>query len=138
MKRPYTLGLYEKSMPSQLGWKEKLEAAKGAGFDFVEISIDETEEKLGRLDMSEEERLRLVSLMKEVGLPPNPSRREPSDAHRAASRPAASRSRGPKPSIFTRYTRTYIADYFIANSVRPFSDQLHWQLMPTKNNNLCS
>ena len=69
MKRPYTLGLYEKSMPSQLGWKEKLEAAKGAGFDFVEISIDETEEKLGRLDMSEEERLRLVSLMKEVGLP---------------------------------------------------------------------
>ena len=54
MKRPYTLGLYEKSMPSQLGWKEKLEAAKGAGFDFVEISIDETEEKLGRLDMSEE------------------------------------------------------------------------------------
>ena len=52
MKRPYTLGLYEKSMPSQLGWKEKLEAAKGAGFDFVEISIDETEEKLGRLDLS--------------------------------------------------------------------------------------
>lgn len=69
MKRPYTLGLYEKSMPSQLGWKEKLEAAKGAGFDFVEISIDETEEKLGRLDMSEEERLGLVSLMKEAGLP---------------------------------------------------------------------
>ena len=35
----------------------------------MEISIDETEEKLGRLDMSEEERLGLVSLMKEAGLP---------------------------------------------------------------------
>lgn len=69
MKRAYSLGLYEKAMPSQLGWKEKLEAAKKAGFDFVEISIDETEEKLGRLDMSKEERLELVRIMKEVELP---------------------------------------------------------------------
>ena len=42
MDRAYTLGLYEKAMPSDLSWKEKLEAAKAAGFDFVEISIDET------------------------------------------------------------------------------------------------
>ena len=69
MERAYTLGLYEKAMPSQLAWKEKLEAAKEAGFDFVEISIDETEEKLGRLDASKEERLKLVRVMKEAGLP---------------------------------------------------------------------
>lgn len=69
MDRAYTLGLYEKSMPSQLGWKEKLEAAKKAGFDFVEISIDETEEKLGRLDMSKGERLELARIMMETGLP---------------------------------------------------------------------
>lgn len=69
MERTYTLGLYEKSMPSQLGWKEKLEAAKEAGFDFVEISIDETEEKLARLEMSGQERLELISIMKEAGLP---------------------------------------------------------------------
>ena len=65
----YNLGLYEKSMPGELTWKEKLQAAKEAGFDFIEISIDETEEKLARLDMSQEERLALLTLMKETGVP---------------------------------------------------------------------
>lgn len=65
----YTLGLYEKAMPGSLTWKEKLLAAKSAGYDFVEISIDETDEKLGRLDMSIEERLELVRLMAETGIP---------------------------------------------------------------------
>ena len=69
MPKEYTLGLYEKSMPSDLSWKEKLLAAKDAGFDFVEISIDETEEKLSRLDMTPEERLGLVGLMQETGIP---------------------------------------------------------------------
>ena len=41
MKRQYSLGLYEKAMPAELTWKEKLEAAKAAGYDFVEISVDE-------------------------------------------------------------------------------------------------
>lgn len=65
----YTLGLYEKAMPGNLTWKEKLLAAKAAGYDFVEISIDETDEKLSRLDMSREERLELVRLMLETGMP---------------------------------------------------------------------
>lgn len=69
MEKAYTLGLYEKSMPSSLNWKEKLIAAKEAGYDFVEISIDETEEKLSRLDMSKEERLELIQFMVEVGIP---------------------------------------------------------------------
>lgn len=69
MEKAYTLGLYEKSMPSSLSWKEKLIAAKEAGYDFVEISIDETEEKLSRLDMSKEERLELIQFMVEVGIP---------------------------------------------------------------------
>lgn len=67
--KKYTLGLYEKSMPSTLSWKEKLTEAKKAGFDFVEISIDETEDKLARLDMTQEEREQLVHTMYEVGLP---------------------------------------------------------------------
>ena len=49
--KPYTLGIYEKAMPAELSWKEKMETAKAAGYDFIEISIDETEEKLKRLDM---------------------------------------------------------------------------------------
>lgn len=67
--KKYTLGLYEKSMPSELTWEEKMMAAKEAGFDFIEISIDETDAKLARLDMSVSERLELVSLMKQTGVP---------------------------------------------------------------------
>ena len=69
MAKAYTLGLYEKSMPSTLSWEEQLTAAREASFDFVEISIDETNEKLKRLDMSKEERLELVDTMEKVGIP---------------------------------------------------------------------
>lgn len=50
----YTLGLYEKSMPNELSFREKLTYAREAGYDFLEMSIDETEEKLARLDWSVE------------------------------------------------------------------------------------
>ena len=56
--RKYTLGLYEKAMPSVLTWG-KVKICKNAGFDYVEISIDETDEKLARLEWT---RKRLVSL----------------------------------------------------------------------------
>ncbi len=65
----YTIGLYEKAMPKDLTWKEKLTAAKEAGYDFVEISIDETDEKLARLEWTKEERLELVKTMYEEGIP---------------------------------------------------------------------
>ena len=67
--KPYAIGLYEKAMPSSMSWEEKLECAKECGYDFVEISIDETDAKLARLEWTKEERLELVSLMKKVGLP---------------------------------------------------------------------
>lgn len=67
--KKYTLGLYEKSMPGNLSWREKLTYARDAGFDFVEISIDESDEKLERLKMNKEERLELVKTMYEVGVP---------------------------------------------------------------------
>ena len=66
--KKYTLGLYEKAMPKELTWREKLLSAKEAGYDFVEISIDETEEKLARLDMPMEKRLELVRVMAETGV----------------------------------------------------------------------
>lgn len=68
MSSRYALGLYEKAMPKELSWEEKLTVAGEAGFDFVEISIDETEEKLARLDMTQEERLELVRLMQQTGV----------------------------------------------------------------------
>ena len=50
MKNNCTLSVYEKAMPSYLNWRERFEYAAAAGFDAVEISIDESEERLFRLD----------------------------------------------------------------------------------------
>jgi L-ribulose-5-phosphate 3-epimerase len=65
----WTIGLYEKAMPNTLSWQEKLTTAKNAGYDFLEISIDETDEKLRRLKMSAAERLELVQTMLQCNLP---------------------------------------------------------------------
>ena len=67
--KAYPIGLYETAMPGNLSWTEKILAAKKAGYDFIEISIDETDEKLKRLDMSKEERIGLVSLMQALDMP---------------------------------------------------------------------
>jgi Putative L-xylulose-5-phosphate 3-epimerase len=48
MERPL-LGLYEKSMPGDLGLAAKLREARAAGYDYMELSIDESDEKLARL-----------------------------------------------------------------------------------------
>ena len=65
----YRLGLYEKSMPNSLPLREKLRAAREAGFDCMEISIDETQEKLNRLSWPRQERAALHCAMEEEGLP---------------------------------------------------------------------
>ena len=67
--KPYAIGLYEKAMPKTITWPEKLECARECGYDFVEISIDETDDKLARLDWTEEERLELVREMRRTGVP---------------------------------------------------------------------
>ncbi len=67
--KAYAIGLYEKAMPGAMSWKEKLQCAKECGYDFVEISIDESDEKLSRLDWSSDKRLELVRTMKETGVP---------------------------------------------------------------------
>jgi L-ribulose-5-phosphate 3-epimerase len=69
MMKNYMLGLYEKSMPGTLTWEEKLQEAKKANFDFVEMSIDETDAKLARLEMTKDERQQLCEAMKNVGIP---------------------------------------------------------------------
>ena len=43
------LGIYEKAMPNELNIYQKLRLAKEIGFDQVEISIDESDEKLNRV-----------------------------------------------------------------------------------------
>lgn len=65
----YALGLYEKAMPVSLTWETRFRVAREAGYDFIEISIDETDEKLARLDWSLEKRLSVVELMTRCHMP---------------------------------------------------------------------
>ena len=67
--KAYQIGLYEKAMPGDLTWREKLETAKELGYDFVELSVDETDAKLARLEMSRAERLDILKTINEVGIP---------------------------------------------------------------------
>lgn len=66
--RKHKLGIYEKALPKNLSWYERLSIAKASGFDFVEISIDETDERLARLDWTKAERLDIVNAILETGI----------------------------------------------------------------------
>ena len=67
--KPYQLGLYEKAMPSTLTWLEKFNQTKAAGFDWLEISVDETDAKLSRLDFTKAEINVIKKAMEESGVP---------------------------------------------------------------------
>ena len=66
MARP--IGIYEKATPKQFNWLERLNFAKELGFDFVEMSIDESDSRLARLDWTKEERLDVVKAIYETGV----------------------------------------------------------------------
>lgn len=59
--RKNLIGLYEKALPGYLSWTERLSFAKYAGYDFVEISIDETDERIDRLNWTKEEKAELIT-----------------------------------------------------------------------------
>ena len=65
----YVLGLYEKSMPDSLSIRDKLRETKKGGYDFLELSIDETDKKLGRLNWSARERSEVIRAMEQTGIP---------------------------------------------------------------------
>jgi len=62
------LGIYEKALPKDFSWRERLAAAGECGFDYVEMSIDETDDRLSRLDWNKEERLDIVRHKLETGI----------------------------------------------------------------------
>ena len=49
MARPQ-IGIYEKALPILDDWPARMAAVAEAGFDFLEIPVDETDERLRRLD----------------------------------------------------------------------------------------
>ena len=62
------VGLYEKALPAALSWEERLAAAGQAGYDFIEISIDESDERLSRLDWPASERAALRRAIANTGV----------------------------------------------------------------------
>lgn len=57
------IGIYEKAIPNRFDWADKIRIAKAAGFDFIEMSIDESEMRLNRLYWSKESRAYLRNLL---------------------------------------------------------------------------
>lgn len=62
------LGIYEKALPAGECWLERLRLAASLGFDFVEMSIDETDARLTRLDWNAQQRLALVQAVAQTGI----------------------------------------------------------------------
>ncbi len=63
------MGLYEKALPNDMPWESRLETAARAGYDFVEISIDETEFRLARLDWSPSKQTAFFKAMEKTKVP---------------------------------------------------------------------
>ncbi|MFN2111570.1 MAG: TIM barrel protein, partial [Anaerolineales bacterium] len=62
------VGLYEKALPKDLSWEERLVLTRQTGFDFLEISIDDTDERISRLDWAPWERQDLKHLIEKTGV----------------------------------------------------------------------
>lgn len=48
----HSAGIYEKAFDPRISWQERFDRAAKIGFDYIEISVDETDERLSRLDWS--------------------------------------------------------------------------------------
>jgi L-ribulose-5-phosphate 3-epimerase len=67
--RKNPVGIYEKAFPAEYSWEQILASAKTAGYDFVEMSIDESPERLERLEWSHAERSALRQEIFTSGIP---------------------------------------------------------------------
>lgn len=63
-----SIGLYEKALPENLSWEERLEAARDAGYSFMEISIDETDERIERLKWDKSKKKNLREIIENTGV----------------------------------------------------------------------
>ncbi len=67
--KKYRLGLYEKAMPDFESWEKKLTLTFESGFDWLEVSVDETDSKLSRLDWNQARHRELRKAMVDTGVP---------------------------------------------------------------------
>lgn len=66
--KKYKIGIYEKAINKKFNWDEKFKIAKKAGFDFIEISIDESNQRIARLFWSDAEIYKLRDLATNNGM----------------------------------------------------------------------
>ncbi|KAA8998520.1 L-ribulose-5-phosphate 3-epimerase [Affinibrenneria salicis] len=66
--RSHPLGIYEKALPKETSWLEKLAIARSSGFDFVEMSVDESDERLARLAWTPAERMAVITAIQQTGV----------------------------------------------------------------------
>jgi L-ribulose-5-phosphate 3-epimerase len=62
------VGLYEKALPTEWPWEKRLSCAADAGYDYIDISIDESDMRLARLDWSVSERANLRRAIADTGI----------------------------------------------------------------------
>jgi len=65
----HLLGIYEKALNPEDNWYRRLEKVKELGFDFIEICIDESDDRLARLEWTKEEREELRRASYQTGIP---------------------------------------------------------------------
>jgi L-ribulose-5-phosphate 3-epimerase len=63
-----TLGIYEKAFLSDMSWEARLEVAEDVGFDFIEMSIDESDQRLARLNWTQRQRDALNRAVAQSGI----------------------------------------------------------------------
>jgi L-ribulose-5-phosphate 3-epimerase len=63
------LGLYEKALPESFSWEEKFLSARDAGYSFIELSIDESDERIARLEWDDNKKRDLRDLSEKTGIP---------------------------------------------------------------------
>ena len=62
------IGLYEKALPLSMSMAEKLQTSKDCGYDFLEISIDESDDFLAKLDWSSHQRKALLHQSQDLNI----------------------------------------------------------------------
>ncbi|MCT4396497.1 L-ribulose-5-phosphate 3-epimerase [Periweissella beninensis] len=63
------IGIYEKALPKGMNWQSRLRLVKELGFDFLELSIDESDERLARLNWTDNELAQIQDAIRQTGVP---------------------------------------------------------------------
>ena len=66
--RIHPLGIYEKALPDFSDWNVAFDNARKCGFDYMELSVDETDQKLERLNWTRSQRQDFIKARMDSGI----------------------------------------------------------------------